>query len=364
MPFIMTGVRSYAYDDVFNLGTVRLGAELKRSIPVHNTSGLQMKLRNITSSCDCLKILSYSEIVSTSTAGNIEISLAPQKTGELTYEVDAHGEDNQGILFKYLLMVTVVEGNRYARLEVSPEFVEKARKSGEPMALIDVRSSAQFDQCRIPGSINMPLYAVKTKGFLTNKTIVLSNEGYSYSELAKEAENLKNAGLKVWILNGGLNRWVQEGFPVEGDAGFQKGLNKISSEAFMSVRSQDAWLVVDVSKLRNNDMLLLSSRAVHVPYDGNTSFVTTIEKALRQFSNGPSGSVLIVTKNGEEYGNIEKMLGTSKKWGNMFYLKDGLDGYRKYVSRQTLLLNPKSESTTRTSVQNSSVPKKPCASCP
>jgi len=55
--------------------------------------------------------------------------------------------------------------------------------------LVDVRDNESFQKIRIPGSINMSLFAVKTKTFLKTKQIVLVNEGYGYNKLVSRIIN-------------------------------------------------------------------------------------------------------------------------------------------------------------------------------
>jgi len=63
-------------------------------------------------------------------------------------------------------------------LYVSPETVLSLLKKKQDLTLIDVRDTNSFGRFRIPGSIHVPLYAVKAKGFLQNRFLVLVHEGY------------------------------------------------------------------------------------------------------------------------------------------------------------------------------------------
>ena len=65
-----------------------------------------------------------------------------------------------------------------AAFAISVESVLQKSKEKQEIILVDGRKSDAFEKFRIPGSINIPLYAVKTKAFLRTKLLVLVNEGY------------------------------------------------------------------------------------------------------------------------------------------------------------------------------------------
>jgi rhodanese-related sulfurtransferase len=98
-------------------------------------------------------------------------------------------------------------GKRNPELAISAESVLQKLKEKREIILIDVRNSKKFEKFRIPGSINIPLFAIKTKTFLKSKPLVLINEGYSYSQLEQECMILRNSGFKASILDGGIYYW-------------------------------------------------------------------------------------------------------------------------------------------------------------
>jgi hypothetical protein len=79
----------------------------------------------------------------------------------------------------------------------------------------------------------VPLFTIKTKGFLKSTPFVLINEGYYYGQLEQECKRLRDPGFTaVWILNGGLNAWRQKGAPLNGDIFAQKELNRMPPQVF------------------------------------------------------------------------------------------------------------------------------------
>ncbi len=55
---------------------------------------------------------------------------------------------------------------------ISVESVLRKLKKKEKIVLVDVRNREKFEKIRIPGSINIPLFAIKTKTFLKHKPLV------------------------------------------------------------------------------------------------------------------------------------------------------------------------------------------------
>ncbi len=81
-------------------------------------------------------------------------------------------------------------------LAISVEAVRYKLKRNQKLTLVDVRSRQDFERLHIPGSINIPLYAVKTKTYLKSAPVVLVNEGFRYVELENECRRLARARLQ------------------------------------------------------------------------------------------------------------------------------------------------------------------------
>jgi hypothetical protein len=78
--------------------------------------------------------------------------------------------------------------------------------------------SADYQLYRIPGSLNIPLSFIKTKGFLADKSVVLINNGFKRKPLNNEIDRLKLIGFSdVLILAGGMTGWRRADGRVEGN---------------------------------------------------------------------------------------------------------------------------------------------------
>ena len=104
-----------------------------------------------------------------------------------------------------------------ASYSISPDAVLYKLKQNHKITLVDVRNPEDFERLHIPGSLNIPLHAVKTKGFLKSVAVVLVNEGFQYSLLVTECRQLTDMGFKVLILDGGLPAWKRSGNKLAGD---------------------------------------------------------------------------------------------------------------------------------------------------
>ena len=239
---------------------------------------------------------------------------------------------------------------------ISVESVLLKLKKKQEIVLIDVRNREEFEKFRIPGSINMPLFTIKTKGFLKSTPFVLINEGYYYGQLEQECKRLRDSGFTaVWILNGGLNAWRQKGAPLNGDIFAQKELKRMPPQVFFEEKNDENWLVIDVSKSESSEGRYLIPQAMAIPFgDDPEQFVSRIKRAMDRHEGNPLLSVLIFDEKGEQYERVEKLI---QETGirNVFYLKNGQKGYKTFLQRQALIWQPKEHSTKTL---------KKCASCP
>ena len=238
---------------------------------------------------------------------------------------------------------------------ISPDSFLRKLKEKRELVLVDVRDAQDFNSCRIRGSINIPAFALSKKTFLKSKTLVLFNEGFNYSKLEQACQRLRDSGFhNVSILIGGLSHWSEKGFPIEGDVFAQKSLNKIPPREFFAERNYKNLILVDVSGIMSPEASSLMPGALSVPYRKQAKkFVGELKKVLQLHENDPLVSVLIFNKNGRYPESMELLI---RKAGikNVFYLKDGLEGYKTFLQKHALMLRTKN---TRKIV-------KKCVSCP
>jgi rhodanese-related sulfurtransferase len=104
--------------------------------------------------------------------------------------------------------------------EISAEDLEKRRKEGEPILVIDVREKEDFAEGRIPGAVSVPrgVLEMNIDDYATDegRPIALYCGGGSRSALS--ALTLQRMGFKnVFSLNGGFRGWKEGDRPVESE---------------------------------------------------------------------------------------------------------------------------------------------------
>ncbi len=235
-----------------------------------------------------------------------------------------------------------------AAFAVSVKTVLHRLKQGQKITLVDIRSAADFERLKIPGSINVPLFAVKTKPFLKTNPLVLVNAGYGYGRLETECRRLKKTGYRVSILDGGLPAWHRRGGLLVGDLFALQDMKRVSSQTFFNEKNYTNGLEIDISSKRTQDSKQLLPSAVHLPFSGDVrgKRAARFQKKLKQIakkSNTPFGSVMIFDQDGARYERIQAIFANTDL--KIFYLKDGLAGYKKYLQNLALSRQPREKRT-------------------
>ena len=238
---------------------------------------------------------------------------------------------------------------------MSVEAVLHKKSEKQPVTLIDVREKDRFEKANIPGSINIPLYAVKTKTYLKSTPLILINEGYNYDPLERQCAHLRKAGFQVWILNGGLYGWKQGGGPLNGDHFAQAELNKVPSPIFFTEKAYEEWLIIDIRSSKKAQASSLIPKAIHIPYSKNTAvFTSRLQKAIAPLKINPLRSLIFFNETGEDYNTIEKVI-RNAGYKEAFFLKGGLAAYERFVTNLALIKQAR---------DNSKRTIKRCLNCP
>lgn len=222
----------------------------------------------------------------------------------------------------------------YSIAVTAAELLNKT-KQNRRMTLVDVRSPDEFERLRIPGSISVPLHAVKTKAYLKAQPFVLVSAGYEWRDLETECKRLQQSGFKPSILFGGLVAWQSQGGPVEGDRLLVATYKEISAHLFFHEKDYKDIKVFDVSTKPIPDAQKLIHGNVHVKN------IESLVKRTKQ--DGPTyRAIVLFNENGEQY---EKFDAALKKAGisNLFYLKGGISGYRHFLENTTLSRKSRAE---------------------
>jgi rhodanese-related sulfurtransferase len=255
-----------------------------------------------------------------------------------------------GLLFSFFSSAARADSGA---LYMPTESVLSMLKKRQEILLVDIRDRGAFDRFRIPGSIHIPLYALKTKPFLKDKPLVLVSEGHPNLALEQACKDARAAGFsKTSILNGGLRSWLQKKGPIEGDAFAAREVNCVPPRVFLAQKDAPVWMVVTVSDSPASSPQPLIPGAVPLPLQGDPRrFVSAIKTLLSSKPGSPQVSILVCDERGESYENIERAL-QQQETHKVFYLKGGLEAYRAFLQQQALLAQPGREEVTR------------CVNCP
>ncbi|MCI0569627.1 MAG: rhodanese-like domain-containing protein [Myxococcaceae bacterium] len=86
-------------------------------------------------------------------------------------------------------------------------------------AVVDARTTAAFADLHVPGAISLPARSIDEKSVesLRGKLIVVYCWTSSCNAATKAAARLSALGFQVKEMIGGIDAWVREGYPVEGE---------------------------------------------------------------------------------------------------------------------------------------------------
>jgi rhodanese-related sulfurtransferase len=334
-----------------------------------------------------LSIVSYPERILPKSKGQIEAELVPQKPGQFRYEITVETEGTPQTKRLFLLDVTVVGSaikavkqakpivppplrlpshitvKRDEKLYISVDQLARDLKEGRDVTVVDVRDGQAYTAAHIPESLSIPLYLVKTKGFLRAKPVVLVDAGWGSEVVENECRRLKNAGFSdISILRGGLNAWQSNDGRLDGTNAGKLTLAKLDSLSFLSARRFDDWMVVNTGLGANSTGGLIPEE-VRVPYpqEGEKQFVRDIQALVDK--HGSFTRLLIVNDYGGEHHQIQEAL-SSLQGCTVFYLAGGLKALEEQLNMMEAMKNRQEKTTGTISVASGKTIRKPCGSCP
>lgn len=212
--------------------------------------------------------------------------------------------------------------------------------------LVDIRSAEAFQRHHVPGSLNMPLHAIRTKAFLRSNPVILLDDGLSAETLEGACADLRRNGFaQVNVLRGGIRVWAEQGRPVIGDRLAIAELKWLSPNALFVERRYDDWLVLDFSQKHDPVALKWLPRNVERINAARPNATAIVKKAVEhKAKNRPWLNVLVVNDDGEGYDKLGSLM---RKAGikHEAYLTGGIRGYRDFLSNQVAMWDRKSQSS-------------------
>jgi len=227
-----------------------------------------------------------------------------------------------------------------ASFAISPDTVIYKLKQKQKITLVDVRNPEDFARLHIPGSLNIPLYAVKTKFFLKSFIIVLINEGFNYSPLESECRQLKDLGFKAFILDGGLPAWKRKANRLAGDLFALEEMQTVSPHVFFQEKDCENTLVIDISPVQMEISRQLMPYSKHLPVPADLAeWTRKLDRIITSHKNQSFLSILVFNETGDGYDRANKIL--AGLGVNAFYLQSGVTGYKRYLEDLMLSWSPR-----------------------
>jgi rhodanese-related sulfurtransferase len=357
-----------AFVEVFDFGVASVNSEVWHKFTIVNKSASELRIKRASSSSNNLQIVSYPESLSANRKEAITVKLIPTEPGDSTQDISIEVEGAVATLLRYRMKGTV-EGTalkneqrnplrgsipselisrklrkRSAAVAISVDSVLRALKQHQDLVLIDVRKERDFERFRIPGSINIPLFAVKAKPFLKNRELVLIDVGHNHSSLEKECGHLNELGFFARLLDGGLRAWREGGGAIEGTGPAQRDLDEIAPQAFLDERHYENLVFINACESKKAEASYLIPDALPpVPPDN----LNQLPAQIKEISNKHKGTLpltfVVFDDGGEKYSEIRSLI---KKAGirNVLYLQGGLAAYERLLHYQAGLLHPSDDS--------------------
>ena len=226
-------------------------------------------------------------------------------------------------------------------------------QNGKHLIIIDVRGKKDFDQFQINQSINIPLYALKTKEFLKSEKIILVNQGFDSRLLVEECEKLRQVGFdNVLVLDGGLKGWRDAGGRLKGDYFEIQKLDNITPKQIATRNNVGCWLAVDIASEKSIDNKSYPEALTHIPFtDNERSFIDQIRDLVTTDKDMHQPNIVMMNASGDGYDQVKKLL---RKNGlrKVFFLEGGVKGLHAFMRDHTAMLESKKKRI------------KKCASCP
>jgi rhodanese-related sulfurtransferase len=174
--------------------------------------------------------------------------------------------------------------------------------------LVDIRSKTDFEQFHIPGSLNISLYAIRTKAYLKNKPIVLVNEGFALVEPAEGCKALNRAGFRATLLAGGLMSWKARGGCLAGDPFAMTQLNRVIPMHYFLEAGNGHHLLVDASEAPDQHAMPVFDDALAVDLSDNAKAFSQIKEIFQADPADPFRTIVIYTEDGRKDDYLQRCL--------------------------------------------------------
>ena len=322
-----------------NLGVMQTGQVSRCVFSLTNSSNQTMTISAVRPLCECIQVISAPKSIAAGSQGQIAVTATPLRPGQFESGVEVEFVGNA--IPRLFMIAGWVNGKEaYLRTNLlvkTSEFLHQTNLLTLP-TFIDVRSPELFRLGHIQGSLNLPLFTIKGRAFLRQKSLVLLDEGYNDENLLDEAERLQSLGFaNIRVLRDGFRGWQQLGAETEGQNITSSELATIAADRIQPVHLLPGWLLVNLGTeagLRGWDPGMTT---VSVASDMQT-LPTNLAAALDQ--NPSTRRLLVANEAGANYEIVEATVRSATRVP-IFYLGGGLRAYQQSLARELAMQNRK-----------------------
>jgi rhodanese-related sulfurtransferase len=325
-----------------DLGVLSVGSKTEKALPIRNPLNQPLVVAKTTLSCPaCTHVLFSPKTIPANGEDRLRVSIRPEKAGKAEVQVVVEFDNHK--VPKKIFTLAWETGEEAWKKAAGAFRIGATQAAGlvskDPTTvLIDVRSPALYVQAHVPGSINLPLYTLKTKAYLKAKPVILIDEGCGLDRTLREVSRLQELKFTdVHLLEGGLRAWQLAGGKIEGDRAAGSALATLNVADFHESEHGKGWLLVHASPTKGVGTLKDRNSIKQIVFDGDVKLFAKQLQSLVEKSKNIS-QVLILTDRGDAYDAIETATRFTIRTP-VFYLSGGAEAYARHVQLEADLKN-------------------------
>lgn len=332
---------------LYDFGTLPIGRTITHTFEWVNTNAEPLDITGIESSCECVTIQSFPGRLEHGQSGEIQVTVTPFALGPVEYVLTILSPRARLNLKPLILRGNITEAapilpaSRDMSVYISaPQLFERMTQQPEGI-LVDVRDNRSYTDAYIPDSLNIPLYALRSKAFLRNKPVILLDEAWNEKRLEEACQQLTDAGFQsVSVLYGGLAAWQHHGGSIKGQSSAIGRLKWLPAQALLEVEKLNDWIVIAMIPDSADGHITHGAQATNILVRaGDRNGIDHVKKIL--VDRKGYSSILMVTPKGDDYDDMAEMLALSNE--PVFYLSGGWDAFVEYRQMMTVIQQRKTE---------------------
>lgn len=357
IPWIASAGANRVAATTHHFGLVSAGQEVRHAFTIRNKGRETLCIRNAVSSCPCVQVLSYPLEIDPGEVGVLDLRWTPTESGKAIHEILCETQNSPASPLRFVLTgmvrgeipplradphraeipavwVTRVVRRSNPALFISVESLFRKPLRNDGTCLVDVRPLKDYERCRIPGSIQIPLFALASREYLKPSHLVLIGHGYDSGKLERACARLIASGFRATVLEGGIAAWVRKGQPLEGNVMAEERFIAVPPGDFFEERHWGYWIFINTCVKEKAEGDRLIPQAFSLPQsDEPGEFVSRVQELLKSQEERNPRFVLIFDDNGDAFPGLARML-RQRGVGNIFFLEGGVAGYRKFMEHQ------------------------------